>query len=132
MTKYLISFNDEWVSPHTPEQLHDKSVAGMAVIRDMEEAGVFVFGDGGLDASSVLCHVEARAGEPVFTDGPYAESKEHLGGLTVVEVADDEAARYWAGRLAVALDWPQEVHRFPAPIGTAADRAAPAPTTKEK
>ena len=89
MTKYLISFNDEWVSPHTPEQLHDKSVAGMAVIRDMEEAGVFVFGDGGLDASSVLCHVEARAGEPVFTDGPYAESKEHLGGLTVVEVPDD-------------------------------------------
>ena len=36
-----------------------------------------------------------------------------FGGFTVIEAADDEAARYWAGRLAVALDWPQEVHRFP-------------------
>jgi len=29
-----------------------------------------------------------------------------------VDVPDDEAARYWAGRLATVLDWPQEVHRF--------------------
>ncbi|HET7328857.1 MAG TPA: YciI family protein, partial [Nocardioidaceae bacterium] len=54
-------------------------------------------------------------GQPVFTDGPYVETKEHLGGFLVVDVPDDEAARYWAGRLAVALDWPQEVHRFPGP-----------------
>ena len=32
-----------------------------------------------------------------------------------MDVADDEAARYWAGRLATALDWPQEVHRFRGP-----------------
>jgi hypothetical protein len=37
----------------------------------------------------------------------------HLGGFAVVEVADDAAARYWAGRIAVAAGWPQEVHRFP-------------------
>ncbi|AKT50667.1 YciI family protein [Arsenicicoccus sp. oral taxon 190] len=128
MTQYLIAFNDEWVSPHTPEQLQQKSAAAMTVIREMEEAGVFVFGDGGLDASTVVCHVEARDGAPVFADGPYAESKEHLGGFTVIQAADDEAARHWAGRLAVALDWPQEVHRFPPPIGAAADRAAPTST----
>jgi len=112
---YLISFNDEWVSPHTHEQLLAKSVAGNRVIAEMQAEGVFVFGDGGLDASTVLCSVTAQDGAPVHTDGPYAETKEHLGGFTIVEVADDEAARYWAGRLAVALDWPQEVHRFPAP-----------------
>jgi adenylate kinase family enzyme len=33
--------------------------------------------------------------------------------VAVIDVPDDAAARYWAGRLAVALDWPQEVHRFP-------------------
>jgi hypothetical protein len=54
----------------------------------------------------------AEEGKPVFTDGPFVETKEHLGGFCVVDVADDETARYWAGRLAVALDWPQEVHRF--------------------
>lgn len=116
MARYLIAFNDEWVREHTDEEIHAKAVAGHAVIADMTAAGVFLFGDGGLDASSVVCSVEARDGEPVFTDGPYVETKEHLGGFTVVDVPDEAAARYWAGRLAVALDWPQEVHRFPAAV----------------
>jgi hypothetical protein len=115
VTQYLISFNDEWVPEHTLEEIRAKSVAARAVVAEMEAAGVFVFSDGGLDGSTVLCSVEAKAGQPVFTDGPYVETKEHLGGFAVIDVPDDDAARYWAGRLAVALDWPQEVHRFPAP-----------------
>ena len=114
VTEYLIAFNDEWVPEHTPERPRAKSAAVMVVIDEMTSAGVFVFGHGGLDASTTVCCVEARDGHPVFTDGPYAETKEHLGGFTVVDVPDDAPARYWAGRLAVALDWPQEVHRFPA------------------
>lgn len=113
MAQYLIAFNDEWVPHHTQEELRAKSRASMAVIKEMETAGAFVFGDGGLDASTVLCSAENQDGQPVFTDGPFVETKEHLGGFTVVEVPDDATARYWAGRLAVALDWPQEVHRFP-------------------
>jgi len=111
--EYLIAFNDEWVPEHTEEQIEAKGRASRAVIAEMTAAGVFVFSNGALDASSVLCNVSAKDGEPVFTDGPYVESKEHLGGFCVIDVADDEAARYWAGRLAVALDWPQEVQRFP-------------------
>ncbi len=113
MTEYLIAFNDEWVPPHTDEQVQDKAVRSMAVVAEMKAAGVFLFGNGGLDASTAMCSVQARDGEPVFTDGPYAETKEHLGGFCVIGVDDDETARYWAGRLAVALEWPQEVHRFP-------------------
>lgn len=113
MTRYLIAFNDEWVPPHTWDELRDKSTASLAVIEEMTAAGVFVFGDGGLDASTAICSVEVQDEEPVFTDGPFVETKEHLGGFTVIEVPDDETARHWAGRLAVALDWPQEVHRFP-------------------
>ena len=113
MTEYLIAFNDEWVPDHTEEELREKAVAVGAVIEEMEADGVFVFGNGGIDASTVVCSVEARDGEPVFSDGPFVETKEHLGGFAVVDVPDDAAARYWAGRLAVALDWPQEVHRFP-------------------
>jgi hypothetical protein len=111
--QYLIAFNDEWVAEHTVEQLRAKADASRLVIADMEKAGVFVFTDGGIGAESVVCSVAAKNGQPVFSDGPYVETKEHLGGFCVVEVADDEAARYWAGRLAVALEWPQEVHRFP-------------------
>jgi hypothetical protein len=113
VTQYLIAFNDEWVPEHTPEQLREKASASWAVIAEMKAAGVFLFTNGGIDASTAVCGVIARDGRPVFTDGPYVETKEHLGGFAVVDVADDEAARYWAGRLAVALDWPQEVHRFP-------------------
>ncbi|WP_040166214.1 YciI family protein [Microbacterium gorillae] len=115
MAEYVIAFNDEWVPAHTPEQLEEKGRAGRAVIAEMAAAGVFVFTNGGLDADTAVCSVTARDGEPVFTDGPYADTKEHLGGFCVIDVADDDAARMWAGRLAVALEWPQEVHRFPFP-----------------
>lgn len=115
MTDYLISFNDEWVPAHTSAEIRAKASASMAVVEDMKRAGVFVFGNGGIDASSLVCSVTADGDRPVFTDGPYVESKEHLGGFCVISVEDDEAARHWAGRLAVALDWPQEVYRFPAP-----------------
>jgi hypothetical protein len=117
VTEYLITFNDEWVPDFTLEEVREKSLSVRPVIEEMKAAGVFVFSNGGLDVSTVLCSVEAQDGEPVFTDGPYVESKEHLGGFAVVNVPDDAAARYWAGRIAVALDWPQEVHRFPRSAG---------------
>ena len=51
----------------------------------------------------------ASSGTPVFSDGPYVETKEHLGGFAIVDVPDEEAARLWAGKVAVACGWPQEV-----------------------
>jgi hypothetical protein len=121
MALYLIAFNDEWVPEHTMEELHEKAASGRAVIEEMTAAGVFVFSDGGLDASTVVCSVDPSSGSPMFTDGPFVETKEHLGGLAVVDVADDDAARYWAGRVAVAVGWPQELHRFPHRLASSAD-----------
>lgn len=122
MALYLIAFNDEWVPDQTLEQLQDKSAASNAVLDEMKEQGVFVFAEGGIDASTAICSVELVDGEPVFSDGPYTETKEHLGGFTVIDVPDDEAARYWAGRITQSLDWPQEVHRFPNGIAEITDR----------
>lgn len=122
MANYLIAFNDEWVPDQTEEDLRRKSAASHAVLDEMRAAGVFVFSDGGIDASTAICSVVLEDGRPVFTDGPYAETKEHLGGFAVIDVPDDEAARYWAGRLAVCLDWPQEVHRFPSGVAEIVDR----------
>ncbi|MEV1143871.1 YciI family protein [Micromonospora sp. NPDC049799] len=115
MTEYLIAFNDEWVREHTAEEIREKGRAARAVIEEMRVEGVLIFSNGGLDRSTVVCSVESVDGKPVFTDGPYVETKEHLGGFAVVDVPDDAAARYWAGRLATVLDWPQEVHRFRGP-----------------
>jgi hypothetical protein len=116
MALYLIAFNDEWVPDLTIEELQQASRAGRAVIAEMTEAEVFVFSDGGLDGSTVVCSVEPKDGSPVFSDGPFVETKEHLGGFAVVDVPSDEDARYWAGRIAVAIGWPQEVHRFPVSV----------------
>ena len=121
MAPYLIFFNNEWAPDLTLEELRVRGANGMALIEEMTAAGVFVFSDGGLDESTVVCSVDASSGSPVFTDGPFAETKEHLGGFTVVDVADDAAARYWAGRIAVAVGWPQEVHRFPGRIALTGD-----------
>ena len=126
MPEYLITFNDEWVPEHTTEQIQQKAAAVAGVREEMQQQGVLLFTNGALDRSTALFSVESQDGRPVFTDGPYVETKEHLGGFCVVDVADDEAARYWAGRLATTLDWPQEVHRFRAAghIGRAPAREA--------
>ena len=121
MARYLISFNEEWAPDLTLEELRQRSRSGMSLVEEMKDAGVFVFSDGGLGASTVVCSVDASSGSPVFTDGPFVESKEHLGGFTVVDVPDDAQARHWAGRIAVAVGWPQEVHRFPYPVALSAD-----------
>jgi len=111
MTEYLIAFNDEWVPDHTVEELREKSNVVRALVAEMKAAGVLIF-TGGLDDGAPVFSVDASSGAPLFSDGPFVESKEHLGGFAVVDVADDEAARLWAGKIATACGWPQEVRRF--------------------
>ena len=111
MTDYLIAFNGEWVPDSTEEEMAEKSKAVRALRAEMKAAGVYVF-LGGLDDSAPVFSVDASSGAPVFTDGPYVETKEHLGGFTIVDVADEEAARMWAGKVAIACGWPQQVRRF--------------------
>ena len=117
MAEYLIAFNGEWVPDLKEEDFREASQAVRALRAEMTAAGVLVF-LGGLDDEAPVFSVDASSGTPVFTDGPYVESKEHLGGFTVVDVADEEAARVWAGKIATACGWPQEVRRFQEPGGT--------------
>jgi hypothetical protein len=115
MTEYLIAFNDDWVPEHTDEELREKSRALRPLLAEMRAAGVLIF-IGGLDDTAPVFSVDASSGTPLFSDGPYVETKEHLGGFAVVDVADEEAARLWAGKIAVACGWPQEVWRFQVPM----------------
>jgi hypothetical protein len=111
MAEYLIAFNDQWVPDHTEAELQGKSRALRPLLAEMRAAGVLIF-TGGLDDEAPVFSVDASSGTPLFTDGPYVESKEYLGGFAVVDVPDEEQARLWAGKIAVACGWPQEVRRF--------------------
>ena len=114
MTEYLIAFNGEWIPDLTDEDFREASRAVRSLRAEMTEAGVLVF-LGGLDDEAPVFSVDTSSGTPVFTDGPYVETKEHLGGFTVVDVADEQAARVWAGKIATACGWPQEIRRFQNP-----------------
>jgi len=81
------------------------------VVAEAQAAGVFVFGNGFAPAASWSV-VDARGGSPVITDGPFAETKETMGGFSIVEVPDLAAAHEWAARFSAACRAPQEVRPF--------------------
>ena len=112
MAKYLIYFNQQWVGDHTEEWFRGRGPLARAVVDEMKAAGVYVFAGGLEEDPDDAFTADATSGTLVVTDGPFVETKELLGGLTVVDVADDEAARVWAGKVAEACGWPQEVRRF--------------------
>ena len=82
------------------------------MIEEMKAAGVYVFAGGLEEDVDDAFSADATSGTVVVTDGPFIETKEYLGGLTVIEVPDDDAAKMWAGKVAEACGWPQEVRRF--------------------
>jgi hypothetical protein len=112
MAEYLIYFNQQWVGDHPAEWYATRSEPARAVVSDMQAAGVLVFAGGLEEDLDLAASADQTSGEVVITDGPYAETKEWLGGLTIVDVEDDAAARYWAGRVAEGCGWPQEVRPF--------------------
>jgi hypothetical protein len=112
MANYLIYFNQQWVGDHTEEWFRGRGPLAKAVVAEMEAAGVHVF-SGGLEEEDGPVYSADPTGDTVLiTDGPYVESKEFLGGFALVDVPDDETAKFWAGKIAEACGWPHEVRRF--------------------
>lgn len=104
MTRYLIAFDDGDMN-FPREELPDVAKAALAVVQEAKEAGAWVFG-AGLEHHDVVSVVDT---DGTVTDGPYPESKEHLGGFAVVEVPSREAALEWAAKIAVACRCAQQV-----------------------
>jgi len=115
MPEYLIYFNQQWVGDHTEEWFRGRGPLARAVVDEIKAAGAFVFAGGLEEEDGPVFSADATSGAMVFADGPYVESKEFLGGLTIVDVPDEAAARIWAGKIAEACGWPQEVRRFKPP-----------------
>jgi len=112
MTRYLIYFNQQWVGDHSEEWFRSRGPLARAVMHEMKAAGVYVFAGGLEEEIEDAFAADATSGTVLFTDGPFVETKEFLGGLAVIDVADDDAAKMWAGKVAEACGWPQEVRRF--------------------
>lgn len=112
MAEYIIFFNQQWVGDHSDEWFRERGPLAEAVVEEIKAAGDYVYA-GGLDEEiDDAFSADATGGTVVFSDGPYVETKEFLGGLTVVDVPDVETAKMWAGKIAVACGWPQEVRRI--------------------
>ena len=82
-------------SPDEGAAMHD---AYMKVAQEIHAAGVFVAGDA-LQRTRTATVVRVRDGERLVTDGPYAETKEQLGGFWVLECRDLDEALEWAAKI---------------------------------
>jgi len=82
-----------------------------AVRRDMKAAGAWVFG-GGLHAPCSATVVRFKDDEVLITDVPFAEGKAYLGGITIIDVPDLDAALGWAERMTRIITLPVEVRPF--------------------
>jgi hypothetical protein len=112
MAEYLIFFNQQWVGDHSEEWFQSRGPLARALMTEMKEAGDLVFAGGLQEDLDLAFSADATSGEVIITDGPFAETKEWLGGFALVDVPDIETARMWAGKIAVACGWPQEVRPF--------------------
>ena len=87
-----------------------------AVDRELRDAGAWVFA-GGLHPPATATVVRVRDGQVLTTDGPFAEAKEHIGGFTIIQAPDLDAALGWAAKLARATTLPIEVRPFQGEAG---------------
>jgi hypothetical protein len=117
MPQYLVAnylpdnFDPATVTEAMMEEIH-------ALNREMIAAGVRKFACGISAASNAKTLRAQPDGKVLVTDGPYAETKEHMGGFWILECADLDEALAWAKKGAIACDVAGEVREllfFPAP-----------------
>lgn len=112
MTKYLLSV----CQPAGGVQPAPEVLAGImknvdAWRQELQDAGSWVF-SGGLHAPSTATVLRPQDGDVLVTDGPFIEGKEYVGGFTIIDVADLDAALEWGRKCALAIGLPIEVRPF--------------------
>jgi hypothetical protein len=112
MTQYLLSVHMvEGEDAPSPEEMEKAFKDVDALNATLQAEGLWVFG-GGLHPADTATVVREKNGEIVTTDGPFAESKEQLGGFWIIDVADLDAALAWAAKATVACRGAVEVRPF--------------------
>lgn len=111
MPRYLLSVYQP-DGPKPPPPALETIMKNVALVRrDMQSAGAFVL-TAGLAPPSKASVVRPNDSGCLVTDGPFAETKEFLGGITIVEASDLDAALGWARKLAGATTLPIEVREI--------------------
>ena len=112
MTQYLLSVyatdSDYEVAPEDAQPIYD---AVNAFNNELQSSGAWVFA-GGLHPAQTATVVNATGADVTVTDGPYAETKEQIGGFWVIEAADLDAALDWAKKGSAACAGAVEVRPF--------------------
>jgi len=110
MPQYLMSVwhDDDYEVDFSSDEAQRLVAQVGAFNEKVTAAGAWVFGAGLHPASSATV-VRAQSDQVSMTDGPYAESKEQMGGFWVIEAADLDAALDWASQAAAACEGAVEV-----------------------
>ena len=112
MKQYLLAVQfDESAPPESEEEVQAQMARTGKVTAEMKAAGSWVF-VGGLQHSHASTVVRPAGGTTTMTDGPFAETKEQLGGFWVIQVDDLDQALAWAEKCALACGQPIEVRPF--------------------
>jgi hypothetical protein len=114
MPQYLLSAHSvegEAREPMTDQEMSAVYTRVRALEEQMKSAGAWVFG-GRLHEPGSATVVRVSDGEVLTTDGPFAETKEHLGGFYIVEAEDLDAALGWAAKTAGCVNTTIEVRPF--------------------
>ena len=111
MKRYLLSIHQPDGGTPPPEVMAKVMRDVDALIQETKAAGVWVF-NGGLHPPSTATVVRYNGGDVLVTDGPYAEGKEHIGGVIIIKVPDLDAALEWARKTARVITLPIEVRPF--------------------
>jgi hypothetical protein len=108
MKQYLLSIYQPDGDPPAPEIL-DRIIDRLeALNQEMKAAGAWVFA-AGLHPAGTATVLRPQDGQTLITDGPYVEGKEHVGGFTIIQAPDLDAALEWGRRLALVVTLPVEV-----------------------
>jgi hypothetical protein len=111
MRKYLLTIYQPDGTPPAPDVLAKIMRDVDAVRQEMIKAGVWIF-SGGLHPPTTATVVRVKDGKVLTTDGPYIETKEFVGGFTVIQVPDLDVALKWGEKTARATTLPIEVRPF--------------------
>ena len=113
MAQYLLAVwhDEDFVVDFSGDEMQRRVAQVGAFNVELADSGSFVFG-GGLTPASSATVLRATAGEVSMTDGPYAETKEVVGGFWVIEAADLDEALAWASKATLACEGPIEVRPF--------------------
>lgn len=111
MKQYVFSIYQPDSDPPPPDVLEEVMRDVRAVEDEMRAAGVWVFA-GGLHPPSSATVVDPRSEGMPMIDGPYAEGKEHIGGLVIIKTDNLDDALAWGRKVARATTLPVEVRPF--------------------